>query len=212
MKIAILCIITKDYLKYWSDFYNSSKVNFLPDNSKHYFIFTDDVSYFNELSDITVINIDSDTRNNINYNRFKYFTSIDGILREYDYCYFFNINIIFDNKVDDNIIPDEKNNYIVTTFYNDVPKSYHKRVLFSKVRIFKPKFYSRGCLIGGRINEFLSICYNCIRLENEIFKNTPRKITDEDYFNYSVKDMNPLNYLITGFNTGEITGIRLMRK
>jgi len=106
MKIAILYICTGNYLEFWNGFYESANKFLLTKHRKHYFIFTDSLIIKNS-DNISVINIPNHGFPLNSLNRYKYFSSIETQLSQYDYIYFFNSNMIFVNQINEEIFPDE---------------------------------------------------------------------------------------------------------
>lgn len=103
MKIAVLYICTGKYSIFWEPFYRSCEKYFLPENEKHYFVFSDTVN--EEIHQkIFVIHQEKLGWPYDTLMRFHFFDQIKEKLKEYDYIFFFNANVIFQKKVDENIL------------------------------------------------------------------------------------------------------------
>ena len=106
MKIAILYICTGKYLDFWNGFFESANKFLLTKHNKHYYVFTDSLTIKNT-DNITVINIPNQGFPLNSLNRYKYFSSIETQLSQFDYIYFFNSNMIFVNYINEEFFPDE---------------------------------------------------------------------------------------------------------
>ena len=87
--IAILYICTGKYDIFWEDFYKTSEKYFLNNSEKHYFVFTDAQSIYDENCD-RVHKIYQKTLG-WPYNtlmRFNMFKGIEEKLKEFDYIFF----------------------------------------------------------------------------------------------------------------------------
>ena len=94
MKVAILYICTGIYNRFWPGFFESAERFLLPEDEKHYFVFTDDMKLANH------------PRVHLQYKqcegfpkdslfRFDMFLRVKEQLREFDYIYFLNANAQF---------------------------------------------------------------------------------------------------------------------
>ncbi len=102
MKIAILYICNGRYDVFWKDFYLSSEKYFINDAEKHYFVFTDSNDIYNENIDKKIHKI---YQNNLGWpnntlKRYEIFTKINDKLKEFDYIFFMNANLLFLKQVD----------------------------------------------------------------------------------------------------------------
>ena len=93
-KIAILYICTGKYEVFWKNFYESAEQFLLSGYEKHYFVFTDAETIFNDTSaTVHKINQEPLPWPYPTLYRFRFFKSIENELTGYDYVYFFNSNI-----------------------------------------------------------------------------------------------------------------------
>lgn len=96
MKIAILYICTGEYVAFWKDFYCSFELNFLPDDTKDYFVFTDSDTIYDEMENNRIHRI---FQENLGWPgstlfRFKMFSRITEQLKIFDYIFFMNANVV----------------------------------------------------------------------------------------------------------------------
>ena len=132
--------------------------------------------------------------------RFSIFNSSKELLSQQDYLYFLNANMLCVEDINDEIIPDEKNDYLTAVqhpgFYSQ--ENYN----FTYERNPKSKFYVsydegqcyfQGCFIGGRSNEFLNMSEYLDSLIDEDLSNDIIPVWwDESALNWYYKDKNPL--------------------
>lgn len=112
-KIAILYIATNDYKILWNEFYTSCEKYFLPDQEKHYFIFTDDASYFLDIPNSHIYIIEHEAWPYPTLKRFQYFLMAQDELGNMDYIYFFNSNMLFVDYIDNEILPEDLHDIVV---------------------------------------------------------------------------------------------------
>lgn len=167
MKIAILYICTGKYNQFFKGFYESAERYFLPNQAeKEYFVFTDDLDL------IRADNV------HLNYKkcegfpkdslfRFDLFLSVKEELEKFDFCFFFNANMLFVDKVGEEILP-EKNGLMAVThpgYYNRPAFLYpFERRLKSTAYIppFKDEYrYYMGSLNGGKTVDYLKLVKSC---------------------------------------------------
>lgn len=191
MKIAILYICTGSYSRFWSDFYISCEEYFLNGIEKEYFVFSD---------------MDPIPKSNVNFifkeyegfpldslNRFKIFYSIECDLRDFDYIFFFNANMLFLSSIGIEVLPQKEHNYLVSLVHPGyVNKT--KRFLPFERNINSTAFiplkkgvqyrYFQGCLNGGRSSEYLDLILNCYQnIETDLSKSIIARAHDESHLN-----------------------------
>jgi hypothetical protein len=120
--IAVLYICTGNYVIFWDNFHKSFSKHFLPGYKKHYFVFTDQ----EDLIVKTEENISIIYQKKLGWPydtlfRFHMFYSIDEQLKKFDYIFFFNANMICLEDINDSILPNNKEQFVVVThpgFFN----------------------------------------------------------------------------------------------
>lgn len=108
MKIAITYICTGKYSVFWSDFFRTSELFFYPNIEKTYFVFTDNEDLISVLSSNSNVKTYFQRKAGWPYDtlmRFNIFCTVQDVLKDYDYCYFWNANTYFLKVVDETIIP-----------------------------------------------------------------------------------------------------------
>lgn len=108
MRIAVLYICTGKYSIFWDSFYNTAQDYFYPKAEKSYFIFTDDNELIKRVRGNNSIHPYFQRKAGWPYDtllRFNSFSSVQDLLLDYDYCYFWNANTVFLKVIDDSVIP-----------------------------------------------------------------------------------------------------------
>ena len=161
MRIDILTICTGKYTMFFDGLYESSEKYFLPGHEKRYIVFTDGEIKQRD----NVLRIEQpklgwpfDTM-----MRFNMFNSIKEII-DGDYVFFLNANMLFVDIVGEEVIPSEKNDYLMGVIhpgYHDKTNMYfpYERRTHSSVQIpyGQGTIYYQGCFNGGRTEEFLKM-------------------------------------------------------
>ncbi len=104
MSLAILYIGTGNYSVFWQDFKRSSDINFIPNVSKHYFVFTDDEAIMSD-QNVTVVYKECEGFPLDSLMRFKMFLSIKEDLQSFNYTFFFNANMLFVDQITEDFLP-----------------------------------------------------------------------------------------------------------
>lgn len=108
MKIAILYICTGKYGIFWNNFYKTSEQYFYPEVDKTYFVFTDDLELMSRLRSLGNVHCYFQRFMGWPYDtlmRFNIFSTIQDLLINYDYCYYWNANAVFVKPIDESVIP-----------------------------------------------------------------------------------------------------------
>lgn len=103
-KIAILYIATGQYFYFWKDFYESAKKYFLPKHDRHFFLWTD-ATMENVPQDVTLTFLKWRTWPYSTLHRYEIFLQKEKELLNFDYCYFFNANMVCLKEVDEDVFP-----------------------------------------------------------------------------------------------------------
>lgn len=199
MKIGILTICTGNYVIFFDEFYKSCQDLFLTDHEKVFFAFTD-----GSILDSHNINKIYQPRLGWPYDtmmRFNMFNSIRSELESMDYIFFFNVNMKFIEKIGDEVIPKEENDYLMGVnhpgYFNtedEIDLPYERRFESSMcVPYGLGRVYYQGCFNGGRSSEFLKMSEE---LEKMISSDLSIGITpiwhDESALNWYYLPRNPL--------------------
>ena len=163
MKIGILYICTGKYSIFWKDFYLSMEKNFLKNSEKYYFVFTDNSKIDFEEEDPKIHRIYQEDLGwpNNTLMRFHIFLKQEKELKNMDYLFFFNANLLVEKEITENEFLPINEKLLATIhpgFYNK------KRELFTyennkKSTAFIHKnqgeYYFAGGLNGGKTEAFI---------------------------------------------------------
>jgi len=197
MRVAILTICTGKYTMFFKGFYESSKEYFLPGIEKNFFVFTDGV--IENGSDVIRVEQKKLGWPFDTMMRFSMFNSISDQLKDFDYIFFLNANMVCVEKVGEEILPNKENDYLVGV---DHPGFYHRpqdtftyernRISNFFIDINQGKNYFQGCLNGGRSKEFLEMSIELEKLiYDDLRKNHIPLWHDESALNWYYSKRNP---------------------
>jgi len=193
MKIGILYICLGEYYRFFEEFYSTCEKFFLKNIEKTYYVFTDSKDLLEyKIPNVIFIKTEDEGWPNNTLYRFDFFKSIETLLKNNDYLYFFNSNYKFIKKIDEEeIIPNEFNDYLVCLIWNKVNSL--KRIKYpyernSRSEAFIPfdsgKFYYQGGMNGGRAKEYLQLVNSCLEMRKKDFAKGIIPINnDESYIN-----------------------------
>lgn len=197
-KIGILTICLGKYDIFFEDFHYSFEKNFLKNHEKTYFLFTD--SEIKELSNVSKIPEEKKGWPFDTMMRFHMFNKISEKLKNFDYLFFFNINMLAVKEVGEEILPTKENNFLMGVnhpgFYNKEKAEFpYERNLKSQFFISSEKgnHYFQGCFNGGTAESFLEMSKILAEKADIDMKNNIIPIWhDESMLNWYYKDKNPL--------------------
>ena len=200
MKIGILYLATGRYICFWKEFFKTAQKYLFPDAEKTFFVFTDSENIYEENNPCV---------KKIYYPKLKWpdagLMKYDAFLKgeEYysdiDYLFYFNGNMIFVDKIGEEILPTEENGNLAAaewaTFYGETdntkfPYNRDERS-WAYVPYGEGKHYYMAGLYGGKVPEFLQMC----RELNTVIKADLAKEVighDESYENKYFLNRNPL--------------------
>ncbi len=227
MKIGILYIALGDYSIFFDGFYKSIEENFLTDDEKTYYVFTDS----KVLLDKSIKNVIWIEKKDMGwpYNtlmRFDFFKSVENLLQKEDYLYFFNANSYVIKPISRlEIIPENRNDYLVSLFWTRVNNLQKFKVPYERnwkskayISFDKGNYYFQGGINGGRTKEYLKLATICQkwRIEDESKGLIPIH-NDESYINKYLMDKNPLMLdekygMPEEWGIGSDTSIKLIKK
>ncbi|WP_442587818.1 family 6 glucosyltransferase [Pedobacter sp. AW31-3R] len=198
--IGILYICTGKYDLFWKDFYESSQKFFLPSQEKKYFVFTDASHLYGE--DKTFVKKIHQESLGWPYNtlmRFDIFLKVHAELRNCEYLFFFNANIIFIDFVNNDILPNKNNDGLVAAnhpgFWNKTSNHFtYERNIVSTAYIpyGAGKYYYFGALNGGESNAYLEMIQE---LNTNIHKDLKKGVIalwhDESHLNHYLLNKSP---------------------
>ena len=191
--VGILYICTAGYNIFWEDFYKTSEKYFLGKNfNRQYFVFTDDINLdFKDRDNVTVIDQDALNWPFPTLYRFKIFNKSANLLKQTDYLFFFNANMLFVDYVDEDILPLEKGidfSFALQPWrLNKTPQIFdYERRQKSLACIQKPegKHYFAGGLNGGKTKAYLDMSLSLEKnIDLDLKKGIIAKWHDESHLN-----------------------------
>lgn len=163
MKIGILYICTGNYTIFWDDFYHSCEEKFMPMHERFYFVFTDgDINTF-ENENVKVIFQPKLGWPYDTLKRFEMFLKIEEDLQKMDYVFFFNANIIVNEKIGEEILPDDDQELTVVLHpaqyqKNNTQFSYDRNPdSLACIPMGEGEIYVQGAFNGGTSSRFLKM-------------------------------------------------------
>ena len=201
--IAIVYICTGKYDVFWKDFYLSFEDKFIPTMSKDYYVFTDSDSIFGaENENVHVIYQENLGWPGNTLYRFQIFLSQKEALKEYEFIFFMNANVICVDDVDEGFLPKDEGLLFVQHpgFFNKWKFKYtyeRRKISTAYMPLWAGKYYVCGGVNGGRSECFLQMCEELEKRIDEEEKNGIIAIWhDESHINrycYEQKNSKILN-------------------
>lgn len=224
-KVGILYMCTGKYVNFLQGFLESALEKFLPNSNKKYFIFTDAEFQGDWDSTIKIIKqpqLGFDTKNLVSKDslmRYHTFNKHKELFNELDYVVFFNSNMVFNDYVfEDEFLPSELEDGLVSVHH---PCHYLEGNLWdgfesnnkSQSYVLSPetsfKKYCQGCIIGGKVSDFLKLSENISNMIDIDLKNNQyTSAWDEPYMNKYLLNTN-VKILHSGYAYPEIFSERL---
>lgn len=192
MKIGILYICTGKYISFFENFFHTSEKLFLTKHEKMYFVFTDgDHKLFDHEKVFRIqqsqLGWPYDT-----LKRFHMFCSIEEKLDDMDFLFFFNANMMFLKKAEEEVIPAAENDWFVGVNHPGYCKVGRDKFPYERnpestayIGPDRGVFYFQGCLFGGRTKEFMEMAKVLSRnIEEDEGKNIMAMWHDESHLNH----------------------------
>jgi hypothetical protein len=132
--------------------------------------------------------------------RFEMFNSVSDIITKEDFLFFLNANMLFIDYVNEEVIPEEKNNFLMGVnhpgFFNKNREefTYERRPESTfYIPINEGDYYYQGCFNGGKSDEFLKMSKILDNMINVDLKNNITPIWhDESSLNWYYSKISPL--------------------
>ena len=192
-KIAVLYICIGKYSVLWPEFYESSQRYLFTTSDVHYFVYTDSVDLIESLThspNVTCIKEKNYGWPGNTLFRFRMFLGIKERLQKFDYIYFFNANALFVTKVDEDILPNDKELVVAEHFaMRNVDPILFEYDRNKKSRAYVPygkegEHYVQAAMIGGDTDTFLSMCNECsLNIEEDFRGGVVARWHDESHLN-----------------------------
>lgn len=174
-KIAILYICTGRYTVFWKGFYQSAEAFFLTEYARDYFVFTDG-NLESQANNVNIIYQESLGWPHNTLMRFDMFKRIIDQLKEFDYIYFFNANIIFLEPIRQEFLPEKEGLLAVIHpgFYKNDRENYVYETNPESTAYIgdnEGEYYFMGGVNGGRSKDYIELIINIAQQIDDDLKN-----------------------------------------
>lgn len=193
MRVAVLSINIGDYVCFWEEFYKTSKLNFLTDCEKEYFVFTDAKKIYGHNKQEVHVYLQEDMGWPFNtMKRFHIFKEIIGDLTDFEYVFFVNANARFVYPLTSKIILPHKEIVVVEHpgFHfrkKGLAPFESRQESKAYVSVEKRNVYVQGAFLGGKRDAFINLVQELDELtEIDLRKNIIAVWHDESYLNHYV--------------------------
>ena len=206
-KVAILYIALGRYICFWKDFYESCESHLL-NCDKHYFVWTDNKSFdYSDAANVKCFEAKKKGWPLDTVLRFEMFLQHEKELKEFDYIYFFNANMLFFNDVDISEIAPQAwhtagitagiHPFIFQPDRNPDTFPYERRTASTAcIPYGSGKYYVCGAFNGGCANDFIKMCKTLSKnINTDLNNGIEAHVDDESHLNAYVADR---EYLLAG--------------
>jgi hypothetical protein len=189
MRVAVLYICTGAYGQFFSGFYESARKYFLCDIAEvRYFVFTDNMK-LTDAEDVELIHHKCNGFPMDSLMRFDMFLSVAEKLKDFDYTFFFNANMLFVSPVGEDILPDSLTAVIHPGLYNKpvwrYPYERDKRSTAYIPPHDKDYCYYMGSVNGGRTADYLELASVCSKnIHKDLEQGLIAVYHDESHLNH----------------------------
>ena len=197
-KIAILHIATGRYTVFWKDFYESFQEYFLSGHDRTFFLFTDD-KQIETAENVVKIQQENLGWPYITLLRFDFFLGIENQLKEYDYIFFFNANMMPVVPIGEEVLPEERQELTVALHPTICFWPHHAWTYETNpdstacIPAGQGDYYVMGSFIGGTREGFLRMCHVLSEnIQDDLKRDVIALWHDESHLNHYILDKNPL--------------------
>jgi len=159
MKICILLIATNKYIQFVEPLLENIEEKFLKGHEKHCLLFTD--HEIEEVSEnVTVHQIEHEPWPMPTLKRYNYFIEKKDFISEFDYCFYFDVDMKIIADVGDEVLSDlVATMHPYQSFFPPMIRSYERdtKSLASVPVGQEPQYYCAGGFNGGSTKEFLKM-------------------------------------------------------
>ncbi len=177
MKVAVISINIGDYSVFWKRFYETAELDFLPECSKEYFVFTDSgrIAYDGDEKVHLIRQADMGWPYNT-MKRFQMFHRIEKKLADFDYVFFANANCEFVQPLTHDFIIKEKKLIMIEHpgMHGVKPEKLpYERRKESRACVSEEEsgIYVQGAFFGGTSGFFIKMVSELDELIEEDLKN-----------------------------------------
>lgn len=209
MKVAILYICTGKYKVFWKNFFLSFEKKFLPHIRKEYFVFTDAkrIAFENKTGRIHKIYHKKREWPYDTLYRYDMFLEIEERLKDFDYLYFMNANLLCNKVIKKEDILPQGSNQLVAVLHSGYEKKPPKWLPYDRnpkslayVPYGKEGQYICGGINGGTARAFLEMSK---KISAEINQNSKAGIIapwhDESHINHYILGRNDVRILSSDY-------------
>lgn len=190
--VAILYICIGKYIVFWKDFYKSFEEKFLVNYEKEYFVFTDSTELYGDKENQRIHRIyqkDLGWPGNTLF-RFQMFRAVVPQLKQTDYIFFMNANVICQKEVTEQmILPLDKKLVVVQHpgYYNKKPYEYDyefRRKSKACIPFGEGNTYICGGINGGKTEAYIELIETLAEnIQDDYEKKIIAKWHDESHIN-----------------------------
>lgn len=188
-------ICTGNYARLFQQFYTSCLENFLPEHSKHFYVWTNEnIGEYDE-NIVSVIPKQFEEWPAATLQRYSIFNTIKDILLSHKYVYFCNADLHFYEKIGEEVLPDEEHPMVGVEHIQFVKEHLRIKDIYENTEhnIFSNAFiddcdipytYIFGCFNGGTSEAFMAMSETIAKWTEEDFSKGIVPIWhDESYLN-----------------------------
>jgi hypothetical protein len=203
-KVAIIYIATGPYITFWKEFYKNFNNKFCPNTHLDFFLFTNQTEIAIGKKNVFCNYIEHEPWPYITLKRFEFIESISSSLKEYNYIFFCNSNLICKDKIyldDLGLFNMGKLGFVQHPEMSYKPREswpVENNIIESNAYLEKTSLnsYVQGCFYGGGSGRFLEMIQILAQWTKEDLSNDIIPIWhDESYLNKYV-NMNSHEYFI----------------
>lgn len=194
-RIAILYICTGKYHVFWDKFYASAQKKLFPHAEKHFFVFSDAPRELLARDDMTYIYQPKLGWPYDTLQRYHMFSRILDRLRQYDYIFFFNANVVFLQEITEDILPTQEEGLLVVQhpgYYAVKPSDFtYERNSRSTayIPLWKGKYYICGGVNGGTSQAYIKLIQDLVKaIDTDIWHGIVAVWHDESHINKYILD------------------------
>lgn len=207
-----LCITyesTRKYNIFFKDFYRSFDMNFCRECNKTFFVFTDNpdelkkqVSDYGNCSNIKFFKIDVTglSIDEFKFRKFKFLSEAESYYKNYDYCFYFNGNLICKSLVTLNELFNSKEQFAVThslfnsrnnLMYDSLCKDKRSSSYFDAINLKSYRYFQSGNFgaISNRFKKMISYIESCRYYDSYYGYDQYVPWHDETYYNKYINTM-----------------------
>lgn len=190
--VAILYICTGKYVAFWEEFYKSFEEKFLENYQKEYYVFTDSAEIYGEKENSFIHRI---FQENLGWPgntlfRFQMFQSVIPQLRQAEYIFFMNANVVCLKKVTgEMILPGEKELVVVQHpgYFNKQLYEYdyeNRKESKACIPFGEGTVYVCGGINGGKSDSYIELIETLAKnIEDDYKRGIIAKWHDESHLN-----------------------------